>query len=696
MNTDIPELPNASKRYYGERAGVVNLFLSLYKHQSGVSQTAPAEVIPMNPDSEGPDFVYELRVNRNQKWESRRMTVSPIGESGGTTKTKTRGSKSVCFKVIYDDLLVVKIPPFPITDFREYVKNIDAEGNIAIRLSPEIEFVAPGVTAVMRKVRSLDDTSALSPSETEKQYIRWLLNNPEYQEYLKIAGAFVFFMDLSKHSFLSYVVEKMHDEEILKDEIARDIIKSHDLLWDIMGFEGKYGSENISLCFNINKIYSDYETEARALLKKYNITSVSPYEKQEWFLFHLAKKQVQNSKDVSEEFLDELNESVRKILDNNKEDIESYRKAVKKYVTKVMFKQNKLKMGGIIANVLRLLASLKKRGIAIRDLKPDNLFVVGNPDENPLVLESTELSSLGLIDFETAVAGLETYKARDKNNPKTGQPLLGGTPSYCSPSHLFPNGVLEETLGNLARTLYFQDWQASIAMIYNVITGDTLFEKTRKLLSRVRNIAQKAVLEKRPLTDAFKSGSQIYWSSAVSEFKEKLSENGELLKAVDIFLPEDARKMVWENMVTRKKSIERTTVNYIKSQVIFSSNKNRNNLWRCSPEDIGKYRKKWEKGESIPKTPPEIRKQIVKFLQGLEYLKLQLEEQNRLIKLIEDPGSGVSAYDLAELMFEIVFKAMYREKWGKLSVATYEHAGDEPKGEATILYEATIMYEATI
>ncbi|RLC11457.1 MAG: hypothetical protein DRI57_18900, partial [Deltaproteobacteria bacterium] len=472
---------------------IVNFCLNIYKLQLEVPRSVPSRIVPVAPQSDDADAVYELHVKRDAKWSSRRMAIAKLGGESG--------SKSKCFKVIYDDMLVIKIPPSPIKDFSEYISSIRAESRIAVRLAPKIEFVAPGVTALMRKIRNFPKSADISPSELEKKYVRWLEQNRAFQNYLKIDDTFVFFMDLSKHSFLSYVVDRMHDKGMLRGKIREEIAESISLLWDILGFEGKYGPENLSICFDMNKVYSDYATSISVLLRRYAL-SVSAYERQKWFSIYLAEKKVKKEEYIaSPGFVTDLNRMLGKIVRESEEEVAAYRRTVWDYVSQKTFSQNKPKLSGLLTNILRLLASLNESGIAIRDLKPDNLFVVGNTEL------SAEDYSLGLIDFETAVEFKR--KGSDLKGQMIEQPLLGGTPSYAPPSHLFKNEVLISIFGELPRILHFQDWHAALGTIYNVITGDWLFENTRRYLSRIPLAMRQAAKKKKPATKVFRKSSQV-------------------------------------------------------------------------------------------------------------------------------------------------------------------------------------------
>lgn len=663
-------------------ASVLEFFLSLYKLQLEASESATSEIVPVESQADSPESIYELHVEHDEKKSSRRMTIATLGEGSG--------SKSKCFKVAYDNLIVVKIPPSSITSFREYITSIRAEGRIAVNLGPEIEYVAPRVTAILRKIHAFPDGEDLSSDQLEMKYVKWLVDNPEFQEYLKIGDSFVFFMDLSKNSFLSYVVDGIHDKKVFKQMVREEIMEARNLLWDILGFEGKYGSENLSICFDMNKVYSDYESKVRLLVKQHeNFCSVSPYEKQKWFLDYLAQKEVKNQNNVSPEFVAELNLLLKKIMKKNKKGVSAYKKAVKKYIDKAIFVQNRVRMSGIITNIVSILASLKERGVAIRDLKPDNLFIVGDSER------SAKDYSLGLIDFETAVK----FKTTDPSDSsliripqeKIEQPMLAGTPSYATPSHLFRNDVLTDVFEDLPRILYLQDWQAGIGMIYDVITGECLFKKTRKLLSKISAKAREAIRKKKSMTEVFKKSSRLFWTSAMNEFDKKMKTKRKLLMSVEVLIPENAREMLLHDIFWEKNSMDETIRKYVVSQVIFSGKKNRKNLIRSPLEKIVECRIKWEEG-GLPETHPEVRKEIIRLLQGLESLKLQAEEQKRLIKILKRPSPKMTAYELLNLMFSVVLKSMYNEEWGELSDTD---SGDKfDPFESVVLYEDTITYDA--
>lgn len=701
MNTDYVRYTGSHKPD-PDRAGVIELFLKLFRHQCGVEPNAPAQVAQISDGNDGPELTYELRVHKNKKWERRRMSVGIIGENPSTrsktrtrTASRTKGSKSTCFKVTYDNLLVVKVPPVPIQRFDDYLENLHTESRIAVKLEPKIEFVAPGVTALMRKVHPMKDAADLKASELEPRYIEWLRAHPGYQDFLKISGGFVFVMDLSKYAFLSQVVEAMHDPDVHRWLMGEEILKTHNLLWDILEFENKYGADNLNVCFDINKVYAQYETRLSEMMRERGLSFPIPtYRKQEWFLFHLAERRVVRlDESFPEGFLDEFNDMVRGVLLEFTEEVEAYRDVVLDYVRDLSFVKNKKQMAGLIYNIVHLLACLRERRIAIRDLKPDNLFVVAEKDKYPLFIASPEESSLGLIDFETAV------DFTDYPEKEIPQPLLAGTPAYATPSHLFPNRLLTQTLAELPLVFNYQDWQAAVAMIYNIVTGELLFEHTRRLLFKTKKTIQRTTQMNLPLAEGFKEASRIYWSGAVSEFEAKISEKKALLKSIPVNLSPAACAMIGEDIRREQKNTEKQVEKYVDAQVIFSSDKNRSNLRHAPAMEVARLRERWEKGDNLPKMPPGMRTQVLRLLRDLERLKSQLQRQKQLIRMMEKETPRLSAYDLSRVLFDIVFNVMYREEWGKLDESDVSDlvpengvlAGSEP----TLLYEQTALFEAS-
>ncbi len=137
---------------------------------------------------------------------------------------------------------------------------------------------------------------------------------------------------------------------------------------------------------------------------------------------------------------------------------------------------------------------------------------------------------------------------------KTKQPLLGGTPFYATPSHFFKNDILTHNFGNLGKTLHLQDWHATLVMIYKVITGELLFDKTARLFGDLREMMIQANKTNGGQSDNIvEEVSRMFWHSAVVEFQVKTAESAKALKSVGVAIPGIRSGDVRQGFAERKK-----------------------------------------------------------------------------------------------------------------------------------------------
>jgi len=430
------------------------------------------------------------------------------------------------------------------------------------------------VSVILGLIHSFPYSEDTPPERLEERYINWLRKSTEYQKYLKINNTFIFIMDLSKYYFLSHILDELHD---IKNLIVREIIENAHTIWESAKFKGRYGTENDAIV-EIREIFNRSETNIRHLLDKAGVrTSVPIYQIQSWFYSHLAANSVTADVDgFPDKFIIELNRLLKKSMQNNSTVVDVYRKIIKDYIYRSSFEQNKPQLEAVTANLLDILAWFREKRVSMRDLKPDNLFVAGDPARYPLFLKSAQEFSIGIIDVETAV---DFEKSRYK---KIKQPMLGGTPFYATPSHFIKNDVLIYKFKNLGKILHLQDWHATLILIYKVITGDLLFEQTARLFSEIRNLMVNANKPGGHQTDVFEEASRIFWHSAVAEFQGKIAESEKSLKAVVVDLTETVKYMFGRTLVKEKKSIVRAIKKCVDSQNIFEKDPIRDLLLRCS------------------------------------------------------------------------------------------------------------------
>jgi len=674
MKTEV--LSNRKKKGDSDKNRIVKFFLTFFQLQKGASTKCPSKIILI--DVKNSDYIYELRFKHKEKWYSRRMSVTRLGENSG--------AKSTCFKVIYDNLIVIKIPPFPIKHFDEYIKNIDAERRIVDAL-PDIDCISPRVSTILQKIAPFSRDEETDPEKFEQKCIQRLRSFPQFQRHLRIGDSFAFFMDLSKHLFLGEVIQKIHN---IEDKLAKEIISQSDSLWDLMVFEDIYGDDAAPLFYSMNDVYRHYNKQLEQMLQQYDMNaSVLMFQKKEWFLRHLAGKPITSkSTDIWPGFAEELHYLLETVFKEYKEAIKDYRATIKEYVYKRTFRQNKRQLQIIITKLLSVLQKLREKGVAIRDLKPDNLFVI---EHTPGALISSAQStsfSIGLIDFETAV------RFKTKYDNKIEQPLLAGTPSYATPSHLFRNELLYDTFQDLSRIFHFQDWQACIAIIYSVTTGEHLAEKTGRLLPAIIKLINSPERNKMTINDLFKKGSHLFWHTALNEFVEKLRVKEDMLRALEVRLPPTIKELFKHELGIENDRINKIIWKQIDGQNIFKSRKSRKILSESSYQIIGQYKAKCKSGVNIPKSKSKIRKLTVKFLTDLEHLKLQSEQLAHTNEILDMPTATLSVYDLLELMFNIVLKAMYLDDWGDLSVYNEPLLDDSDIDDN--IYDETVMLEKTL
>jgi len=585
---------------------IIKFFINLYKLQIGASDLDIGEAVPAEPSTHdyGKDKTYILNVKHRGKLRSRRMSIGKLGDN--TT------NKSICFKVIYDDILVVKVPPQPVTEFEEYIENINTERQVTRQLSGLINCVTPSIAVILKKIPFFQNKEGLPLPELENKYIAWLKEKPGLQNNLKIGKTFVIFMSLSKYAFFDQVISKLHNT---KTEMQAEINRNIDALWDI------------------------------EILK-------------EWLTGYLALDKIKfESDDMSSEFIDDLNIFQARFLKKFKTDMRNYRKMITEYVLQKNFAQHNAKFKGIIENTLDIMGKLTERQVAIRDLKPDNMFVVADPEMPDALLASPKKYSLGLIDFETSVC----YKTSDDSSIL--QPLLAGTPSYATPSHLFSNEILQSIFGDLTRVLYLQDWYAIIGIIYNVVTGDILFTDTGKLLAEIMMLSQKLGSDNVALATLYKNSSWVFWHSAVNEYNLKIRMNAKYFKNIIVEMPVHGNPILSLKPELEKTRLAETIAMNISSQKIFKNPKTRKELIKASPEKIRKLLHNWEKGVNVPETKPELKTGIIKFLRDLERIKSLMRLYTQSISALKQDSPKLPVYHLLETAFNLVLEASYHDDW---------------------------------
>ncbi len=639
-------MPEKSKQTDIER--IIHFFLNLYRVQLGVAgqDKSLVEFKLLQSSDNGVDNTYELSVRQGGNWKARRITIGPLGADAQ--------SKSRCYKVVYDDVLVVKIPPEPIKTFDRYLSGIYAERHITEKLAPDITCVSPGISSILKKIPRFRDRQGLAPEDLEKKYISELRNYPEAQIYLRIGPTFVYFMNLSEYPFFSDLIAPLHATVV---KVQNQIINNPRVLWDIDFFTATYGQSNENLFFNINDIYNAYITGCEQLQKKFNQQPGSITQKMEkGFVRYLAGKPgLPHDSGMTGDFVNVWNTHLKTIFRDKKADIDNFRKTVTEYIRQKNFDANRPRFIGIVSNILNMLYSLKKQDVVIRDLKPDNILIVGERKNDLHILSRPSEYALGLIDLETA---------SDLSSPDDlRQPMLAGTAAYATPSHIFENHVLKKIFSDFASVLIIQDWYAALGTIFNAVTGGMLFEKTGRLLPEIIRARYHSLEDTKGLVDSFKNSSWVFWRSAADEFYANIRGHASELKQVSLNVPAKIAGMFCHEVNRSKAETREMIVSQIASQILFKGKKNRQQLAKLSVDALVRYRNNWEKDVNVPQTTPETKARIFVFLQNLIWLKRQFKQEVQLVTMLETSPWQATADILLKTIFAIVFHAMYCPVW---------------------------------
>ena len=651
------------------REKIAKFFIKIFRLQIGAKQDALFRVTPVDGEPPYANQTYKLEVAFNNQWQERRMTVGRTGEESA--------SRSQCYHVIYDRHLVMKVPHKPISDFDTYIRNILADHKIVKKLAPR-ECIVPTVSAVINMIRPSTNGRKTAPVEQEDHNISWLLKYPGFQEYLKIDDYFVYVMDLSKFYFLGEILNDIHD---LESREYNEIVGYPAVIWENHGFEGRYGHGNDTVLDNVKNIYTIYEKHLQEFLKTNGYKKVvDSYIVKRWFLIHLAGRQIDSTeKELSPHLIQGLNIKIQELLSIHRSAVENYRKTIKRCVQKVTVGQNKLQMAGLIVNLLDLLTWLRTQNVAMRDLKPDNLLIAGDRNAYPDFLNSHRSYSIGLIDVETAV----DYSAADQD--EIPQPLLGGTPSYATPAHLCVNSALGDYFIDLRRLLYLQDWYAAVGMIFKVVTGEILFDQTAKLLIGLKGQLLGSIGEPEEHFGIFKMVSRMFWQCAIAEFKTKIAEHSELLKGVKVKITEETKKMVKTEIQIGVDILNQRSQQFIQNQSVFTGERNCRGLFCATREHIRQLKAKLQKNQTDGKKQAAKKAEAIAVLQTLEKFKVQTEKHQQLIGIFDQPEIILTAYYLMDLIFNIVYHAMYRGEWGDLATFSSTMAATaQTSGEVTI------------
>lgn len=633
---------------------VVRFFLELYRMQVGAPADAPGKIESLEKEHHGPGNLYQLSVEIRDKWKSRRMTISPIGD--------TAASRSQCFYVIYDTHMVVKIPPVPIRDYSDYIRRIRYEAGVVKALSPR-KCLIPNLSVILSKLHRVGGAASRTPEQVETYYIDLLKGTPAFQRGLQIEGTFVFFMDLSRDYFLGHVMAGIGKRD-LRERLAEDA----GMTVDCDGFEARYGTDNVWICFDLQSLYTRFVKGIRQMQRSFGPED-APGDAQlrEWFHDRLCDPSAP-IRWGSGSFRQAASELLDTILRDKTELVTTYRKLSLEKARDASFNRNLPVRNALVSNLLDLLQWLGERRVAIRDLKPDNLFVSGDPSHYPLFLSSAQDFSVGLIDLETAIICPTSPETRYP------QPQLGGTPTYATPSHFIPNKLLGEWFPDLGQIFFMQDWYALVGIVFTVVTGERLFQRTAELFGGIIYSLKQSETQNQSVEQIYWSCNDRFWLMARDEFFKKTARHAPFLTTVIAEVPEQIlqqlRSFLAEAISTQSSRVDDAVTN----QSLIRNEEARRKFRGCSYHAVIQAIEKSSRGKS-PQT-----ERFVAFCQELAAIKLRQERLQQLSGTFLSQLPRYPVKDILEAMFEQVATVMGgdREPLPDTAVAPVSEAGEEP------------------
>lgn len=524
----FPDSENEEKQesvYINEGAdtgAIVQYFLNLYRTQLNASTSVPSRYFRSVSESKKGFQIYELRVFKNtDEWYTRRVTVGPIGVESG--------SRSNCFFATYDENIVIKIPPTPLYDFRKYCARIETDRKTAQDLAP-VKVITPSISWVMNKAMPQSENEFLNAEQVESRYFNILKSRTGIHDFLKIDGGFVYFMELSENYFMDQALRMIHDTD---SHVREEICGYAHLVIEPQAFQGRYGAENSDLSYRLAGLFKEFESRMLFFAREKGLQETLPSHIIRGFFYSRLSGQTSFREEIS---LDpEIHEYIEQLLnvffEESKALIAEYFSVLSGFVRVIRKKNLRPVFASLVTNSIDLLLHLREKKIALRDLKPDNLFLDGKKDEFPQFLKDHNRFEIGLIDIETAI---------DYGRDNIAQPMLAGTPNYATPSHLFSNEDNTTIFGDVGNVFFMQDWHAVTAMIYRTVTFDHLFSESSRYIFEIQGTIARNRNDQD--TGELSGSNSLYWKSAMKEFTVKILNNAEYFSSIYVTLTDISRK----------------------------------------------------------------------------------------------------------------------------------------------------------
>jgi serine/threonine protein kinase len=674
----VPSL-NSTAEVAGEtpQDQIVAFFLQIFQAQCAPGR--PAKTSFGVSGAKGPHgtTIFNLQVMSQGKVHRRRMSIGPLGPG--------HVGSSLCFFVIYDLQLVVKLPRKPIQDYALYIESIDKERQIAALLE-RVPAIVPRVATILENVHRFNDHETLSKDAIEQRYIGWMRRNPAFQRYLKVGESFAFFMELSSHHFLHHVLGDIH----LSDAGLRQEMRDYGhLIWKPHEFIGRYGAGAQPVCAQLQGLYQNCRRSLNLPTHPNNrpAPQVPDYEHKKAFLASLSchllgTALVDRSSDDAA--------AMHSLVGEQAGMLGHYRHTLTRYLRKTLFQHHRQQIGALVTNTLRLTATLYERRIALRDLKPENLLVVGKRANFPAFLKQHRRFRLGLIDFETATASTERASSDAVGEGLLSAPKPGGTPLYATPSHFLKFDQLSRIYADPFEVLMEQDWYAAIAICFRAVTGEHLWDGTAGLFpAMVETIASIDPADKGEALDSlFSKLSWVFWSNARMEFYDKLRKHRPSLTQVRVDLPPRCVETIRHRVDRCIQRLQDALSTLLGSHAKLEEVVRHLQLTDATAEQIRLLRTTWEMDATDESKQTHRLSDRFRELEGLTQNLEVLEKGRSLLEHVNDGlGDSLDLPPLLTILFTHCLSVMYKGGWkglGHRRIDWHEALVDEPSYTQTL------------
>ena len=584
-----------------------------------------AEFVLLDSPNSAMGFRYELRVKKGEQLLTRNITVGEIGEPGT--------SKSQCYHVIFDKRLVVKVPPKPMSSLGKYAESVAKETSIVERLAPR-ECLVPTLSVILDKLVSAEDEADF---ETEEEALEWFETAEKYHPYFKIGDGFIYFMDLAKYFFLSRGLDEIHDK---KDRFYKEAMRDPDMVLKPFKFEDRYGNEDLG--YALQRMYLQYEPKVKQLIARNPTRSSASIHSQkfrQWFFLRLAGRKVSAADaPLPENFLAALNRMLAQMESDNRQTVKAYRTLIGKSVETKYLNRNLSSIASISSNILDLLGWLHKKQVAIRDLKPDNLLLIGNPDGYPEFMKYPGEFQIGLIDVETAV----DWGMRDgqpvAQPPARRDPDLRHSVAFSAQlrhRELLRGLAPDSSPAGLVRR-HRHDLQGGDGRP-PVPVGPRYFPPPP-----CKPCRPPCTRTPCPKTWWKQVGRGVLARAPGRTWKRKSSRKERTLTKAEIIVPESARPPLLELSRETSEYIDRDLKRLIVSQKLFDKKNVQSGLYKASAEEIVSIGKKWIKTKG-PAASPKLKAYASELFRKLLHYKKQAVLQKSFQAVLDEippPGYG--------------------------------------------------------